>query len=212
MKRGLFITIEGSDGSGKSTQIRLLTDFLKEQGLTFLVTREPGGTKISEAIRALLLDKNNREMSPETEMLLYAASRAQHVAELIRPALEKGTIVICDRFLDSSIAYQGYGRGLGPEKVIEINSIAVRDCLPDLTFFLKLNPSLGQARIKNRAHDRLELEQTTFHDSVFSGYLALEKDYPERIVGIEAEDSVEAIFKKILPPLQKLLKEWGHVF
>ena len=147
MKKGLFITIEGPDGSGKSTQIEKLRVYLEKKGYKAILTREPGGTEISEKIRNIILDKNNKEMNNMTEALLYAASRAQHVAEVIKPALEMGETVICDRFIDSSIAYQGYGRGIG-EPVRVINEYAVAGCMPDITFLLKLDPRIGKGRIK----------------------------------------------------------------
>ena len=133
MKNGLFITLEGPDGSGKSTQIERIRTFFKQRGEKVILTREPGGTPISEKIRTIILDKENRDMDAMTEAMLYAASRAQHVAQVIRPALERGEHVICDRFIDSSIAYQGYGRDLG-DCVSIINAYAIRDCIPDITF------------------------------------------------------------------------------
>lgn len=204
MKKGLFISIEGPDGSGKSTQIRKLKDFLEGQGKEAILTREPGGTEISEKIRAIILDKNNIEMDDMTEALLYAASRAQHVAQVIKPALSEGKTVICDRFVDSSIAYQGYGRHLG-DCVRIINEFAVAGCMPDITFFLKIDPSVGKNRIKEEMQDRLELEKLTFHNEVFQGYLELEEKYKERIIGIDANRPIQAISDDIIQHMKRLL-------
>lgn len=204
MKRGLFISIEGPDGSGKSTQIRLLKEFLDESGLEAILTREPGGTVISEKIRQLILDKQHTEMDPMTEALLYAASRAQHVAEVIKPAIETGKTVICDRFVDSSIAYQGYGRQLG-DAVRIINEYAVAGCMPDITFLLKVEPSIGKERIKEEEQDRLEKEKLDFHNAVFQGYLDLERIYKDRIIGIDAAKDIDAISNEIILHIRKIL-------
>lgn len=204
MKSGLFITMEGPDGSGKSTQIEAIKNFLEKKGETIIITREPGGTQISEKIRRLLLDRENNEMDPMAEALLYAAARAQHVSQVIRPALENGIHVICDRFIDSSIAYQGYGRGLG-DSVAVINSYAVNNCIPDITFFMKLNPEVGKSRIKSEERDRIEMEKIDFHNRVFEGYEALEQEYPDRIVGIDATCDIETISAEIISHLERLL-------
>lgn len=202
---GLFITIEGPDGSGKSTQIKRIREFFETRGRETIITREPGGTVISEKIREIILDKNHTEMDYMTETLLYAASRAQHVAQVIKPSLEKGKIVICDRFVDSSIAYQGYGRGLG-ESVEIINGYAVAGCMPDITFLMKLSPAVGKGRISTEEQDRLEKEALEFHERVFEGYLNLEKKYPERIVGIDASKSIDEISRDIEECLEKLIR------
>ncbi|MGN0710892.1 MAG: dTMP kinase, partial [Anaerovoracaceae bacterium] len=202
---GLFITIEGPDGSGKSTQIKRIREFFETRGRETIITREPGGTVISEKIREIILDKNHTEMDYMTETLLYAASRAQHVAQVIKPSLEKGKIVICDRFVDSSIAYQGYGRGLG-ESVEIINSYAVAGCMPDITFLMKLSPAVGKGRISTEEQDRLEKEALEFHERVFEGYLNLEKKFPERIVGIDASKSIDEISRDIEKCLENLIK------
>ena len=204
MKKGIFISIEGPDGSGKSTQIENIKQFFKDKKMDIVFTREPGGTAIGERIRAIILDNNGREMDYMTEAMLYAAARAQHVAQVIRPALEDGKIVICDRFVDSSIAYQGYGRGLG-EAVAIINSYAVAGCMPDVTFLLKLDPAVGRNRIRADQQDRLESEKEAFHDEVFRGYLQLEKDNPGRIVGIDASGSIEDIKLDIYKKLEEVL-------
>lgn len=192
MREGYFISFEGGDGSGKSTQIQILREYLEERGYDVILTREPGGTPISEKIRSIILDKANSEMDDMTEALLYAAARAQLVSQIIRPALEEGKVVICDRFVDSSMAYQAYARGLG-DSVKTINAFAVGDCMPDLTILLKVNPQVGSSRIGNRERDRIELASSDFHKKVYEGYLQLEKLYPERIVGIDAADTIENI-------------------
>ena len=204
MRKGLFITLEGSDGSGKSTQLKRIESFLKEKGFNTVVTREPGGTIISEKIRELVLDKNHSEMDGKTEALLYAAARAQHVAEIIKPALERGDIVICDRFIDSSIVYQGYGRKLG-EQVDMINQFAISGHMPDITFLFKINPEMGKSRIKTRNRDRLECEQMEFYREVFKGYIELEKRYPDRIIGIDASRSIREIHAEIRERLEVFL-------
>lgn len=204
MKQGYFITFEGGDGSGKSTQIKKLKSFLEANGFDVILTREPGGTEIGEKIRSIILDPENGEMSAVTEAMLYAASRAQHVTEVIKPAIDSGKIVICDRFVDSSIAYQGYGRKLG-ESVEIINSYAVGEYMPHMTFLLKLKPQAGSSRIAGRDKDRIEQESAAFHQVVFDGYEELEKLYPERIVGIDASGTIEQIEEEIRAHIMKLL-------
>lgn len=205
MKRGMFISIEGPDGSGKSTQIKLLEDFFNENGMETILTREPGGTVISEKIRQIILDKKHVEMDNMTEALLYAASRAQHVTEVIKPALLEGKTVICDRFVDSSIAYQGYGRHLG-ESVRIINEYAISGCMPDITFFLKVDPSIGKNRIREEEQDRLENEKLDFHNDVFRGYLELEDIYKDRIIGIDATKNIEEISAEIISHMKGVIK------
>jgi len=195
--KGIFISFEGPDGSGKTTQIKRFAEFLENRGYSVIMTREPGGTRISEKIRSIILDPDNAEMDGMTEALLYAAARAQHVAQLIRPSLEEGKIVLTDRFMDSSIAYQGYGRDLG-DKIRIINEYAVGDTHPDLTFFLDIDPLDGLKRAKNRDElDRLEQESLDFHKAVYEGYLKLSEIYKDRYVHIDASKSVEDIFKDI---------------
>ena len=205
MKHGMFITLEGSDGSGKTTQIELLKEYFEERGTDVVITREPGGTGISEKIRDIILDKDNTEMVPMTEALLYAASRAQHVAEKIKPALEQGRTVICDRFTDSSIAYQGFGRGLG-DCVRIINEYAVGGIVPDITFLMKMDPKVGKDRISEDEQDRLEREKMDFHRKVYDGYIALEKKY-DRIVGIDASGSIEDIHREIVSYIESHLMD-----
>lgn len=204
MKSGIFITMEGPDGSGKSTQIQAIKNFFQQRGEQTIITREPGGTPISEKIRELLLDRANSEMDPMAEALLYAAGRAQHVAEVIKPALEQGIHVICDRFVDSSIAYQGYGRELG-DSVAVINAYAIRDCMPDITFLMKLNPEIGKSRIDSEKQDRIESEKIDFHNRVFKGYEALETEFPERIISIDATGNIDEISEQIIMHLEGIL-------
>lgn len=204
MSRGIFVSIEGPDGSGKSTQIENIKEFFHDKNMDIIFTREPGGTPIGERIRGIILDRKCSEMDPMTEAMLYAAARAQHVAQVIRPALEKGKIVICDRFVDSSIAYQGYGRKLG-EAVASINHFAVKECMPDMTILLKLDPSVGKHRISEDQQDRLEAEREAFHQEVYKGYLELEKNFPDRIVGIDADRGIDEIKVDIYEKLEKIL-------
>ena len=209
MRKGLFISLEGPDGSGKSTQISYLADFFREKELDAVFTREPGGTPIGEKLRAIILDKENKEMSDMTEALLYAASRAQHVNQLIKPALEQGRIVVCDRFIDSSIAYQGYGRNLG-DGVRVINELAIEGCMPDLTFFLDLDPEIGKSRISRDEEDRLESEALAFHRSVYNGYRELAERYRERFITIDATGTKEEMRDAIESVLVKALEDRGY--
>ena len=207
--KGLFITLEGGDGAGKSTQIDNITRFFEEKGLVVLHTREPGGTRISEKLRDILLDKNNSEMSPVTEMLIYAASRAQHVREKIIPALERGEIVICDRFTDSSVAYQGYGRSLG-KMVAEVNSYATGGLVPDVTFWMDIDPAAGRARASKAGElDRLELEKLDFHYRVYEGYKAIAEAETGRVKHIDASRSVDEIRDEIYGCLEDLCAARG---
>ena len=197
MSRGLFISFEGTDGSGKSTQYRLFADFLRQQGCEVVTTREPGGTPISEKIRSIILDPDNTEMDDMTEALLFAAGRAQHVAQLIRPSVEEGKIVLCDRFMDSSIAYQGYARGLG-DCVRIINEYAVAGMQPDLTFLLDLPPQAGRQRnVKAGKADRLEKQAMEFHNKVYEGYKKLAEIYSDRFIVIDASGSIEEVQEEI---------------
>lgn len=206
MEKGIFITFEGPDGAGKSTQIDYLKKYFDEKGIPCIFTREPGGTSIGEALRKIILDPKNSEMNPMTETLLYAACRAQHVSEKIRPALESGIVVVCDRFIDSSIAYQGYARGLG-EKVKEINQYAVMDCIPDLTFFIDTDPKVGKNRIKAGDRDRLEKEKLNFHRKVYQGYLELAKKEHGRIISIDGSRSKEDMRNEIILQVEKKIRE-----
>lgn len=199
MQRGKFITFEGCDGCGKSTQLKLLSKYLDEQGIAHIFTREPGGGKISEAIREILLNGKNSEMSDACEALLYAAARAQHLADRVEPALAEGKLVVCDRYVDSSFAYQAYARGLGFEFIDKINSFATANYMPDLTIFIELTP-LEAFRRKNGAdeNDRLEQAGIEFHKKVYSGYVELLKKFPERIVIVNGRKTPEAVFSDVL--------------
>lgn len=206
--RGYFITFEGPDGAGKSTQIQLLNDYLKAEGWDTVLTREPGGTPIGEKIRSIILDVENREMNPIAEMLLYAAARAQHVSQLIKPALEKGKIVLCDRFVDSSIAYQGFGRELGVDMVEGVNHFALQGIVPDLTILFAIDPEKGleRGRTRHRGMDRLEKEQMDFHKKVYEGFISLSHKYPQRIRIIDANLEIEKIHESVVSEIQRLLK------
>lgn len=206
MARGYFITLEGPDGSGKSTQIRLLKEYFIEKGYEVVETREPGGTRISEKIRDIILDTENTEMSPVTEALLYAAARAQHVHEVIYPSIQNGKIVICDRYVDSSIVYQGMARGLGKETVGAINNIAIQGVMPDLTLVFDIDPETALNRkVSGNDADRLELEDIEFHRRVYNGYREIAKDSQRRIMIINASGSVEEIHKCIIKAVQELI-------
>ncbi|MDO4546214.1 MAG: dTMP kinase [Bacillota bacterium] len=208
MARGYFISFEGMDGSGKSTQIRRLKQHLEGRGYDVVLTREPGGTEIGEKIRTIILDKDHSQMTDLTEAMLYAASRAQHVAEVIKPAIDRGQVVICDRFVDSSIAYQGYGRGLG-DSVQKINDYAIGDYLPDVTFLMKVKPTVSTDRIKHREKDRIELEPESFHEAVYRGYEELEHRFPERITAIDATRTIEETEREILKRIDRLIDRNG---
>lgn len=205
--KGKFITVEGTDGSGKSTQLKLLMDYLGTKDCDVVFTREPGGTEISEKIRDIILDINNKEMTDMTEALLYAAARAQHVQQKIIPAINEGKVVICDRFVDSSIAYQGAARGLGTDNIMQINSFALNGIMPDLTLFFDLPPEKGILRKKNEKElDRLESEKLDFHVNVYEGYKKLCSQYPDRIKVISADDTVENINRQVIEIIDGLLK------
>ncbi|MGN0814415.1 MAG: dTMP kinase [Candidatus Coproplasma sp.] len=183
--RGKFITVEGCEGSGKSTQLRLLSEKLDKLGIKYILTREPGGSDIAEQIRKIILDGKNSAMCDECEALLYAAARVQHLKEIVKPALDAGTLVICDRYVDSSLAYQGYARGLGEQFIEQINSFALEEFPPDLTLFLNISPDAAFER-KHGAdkNDRIEQLGMDFHRKVYAGYLALCKKY-ERIAPVD---------------------------
>ena len=203
--KGIFITFEGPDGSGKTTQMRLLSEYCGRQGWECVLTREPGGTPISEQIRNVILDTKNLEMDGRCEALLYAASRAQHVEEKIRPALEAGKVVISDRFMDSSIAYQAYGRQLGDDVRI-INEFAIGGVQPDFTFFLDISPEAGLRRAASRKNaDRLDKEKLDFHQRVYEGYKSLQEIYKDRFVRIDASRSIEEIHNEIVEKLAEYL-------
>lgn len=205
--KGLFIVMEGPDGSGKTTQINLLKEYLEEAGYECLITREPGGTVIGEEIRQLILNPEHKEMSPVTEMLLYAASRAQLVHEVIGPALEEGKIVISDRFVDSSIVYQGIARKLGISTVSAVNAPGIGIYRPDGIFFIDLSEAEGLRRKKEQKNlDRMEQEGIDFHHMVSEGYRKVLSDRPE-VMKIDGGRSIDTIQKKIRNHVDELLKK-----
>ena len=203
-KTGKFITFEGCDGCGKSTQLRLLSEYLTEQKIPHIFTREPGGGKISEAIREILLNGKNSEMTDECEALLYAAARAQHLRDRVQPALEKGELVICDRYVDSSFAYQAYARGLGMNFVQKINHFALEEFSPDVTVFIDLTPEEAFAR-KHGAeeNDRMEQAGLPFHRRVYEGYKAVAKEYPNRFICVDGRKTPQEIFGEVLSVLKE---------
>lgn len=205
--KGKFISFEGPDGSGKSTQLKLIKEYLENKGFDVLVTREPGGTQISEKIRNIILDPENKEMSMVAEALLYAASRAQLVHEVIIPALNSGKIVIADRFVDSSLVYQGYARGLGEEMIASINGYAIQGTEPEITFLITLPPEIGLSR-KNRDGrlDRLEQENILFHKKVLEGYNNIKNRY-DRIVPIDGTLAIEDIQRVIRDRIDSILNK-----
>lgn len=206
MKRGLFITTEGTDGSGKTTQIKLIESYLKEKGFEVVVTREPGGTAIGEKIRSIILDTENSDMSYITEMMLYASARAQLVNELIKPSLEVGKVVICDRFIDSSYVYQGFGRNIDIELIERVNNIALDGVRPDITLFFDIDPEVAlKRRIQSTGADRIEQEAMDFHKKVYSGYKKLVSMYPDRIKAIESNRSIQEIFVDAKEQIDKIL-------
>lgn len=208
MNKGLFITIEGGEGAGKTSMIGRIQALLSQKGRTVVTTREPGGIRIAERIREVLLNPMHTEMDERTEALLYAAARRQHLVEKVTPALERGDIVLCDRFIDSSLAYQGYARGLGIEEVYTINKFAIGGLMPDVTFFLDLAPEVGLARIRSndgREVNRLDLEKLDFHRRVREGYLELTHRFPERIVKVDADRTQDEVFADIKAVLERHL-------
>lgn len=223
--RGLFVTLEGPDGAGKTTQAALLVDHLRNAGRDVLAVREPGGTAIGEQLRTLLIDPRHAELDPRTEMLLFAASRAQLVAEVIAPALARGQIVVCERYVDASLAYQGAARGLGVDLVRSVNDVATGGLRPDLTLLLDLDPDTGLRRARSAARaglraqsaggpegwdggDRMEREAPAFHARVREGFLALARSEPQRIRVIDARRTVAEVRWEITAAVEDRLREW----
>ncbi|MDD3819323.1 MAG: dTMP kinase [Actinomycetota bacterium] len=209
MKKGLFITFEGLDGSGKTTQIKLLDSYLKGEGFDVILTREPGGTEIGRKIREILLDKKNQDISHKTETFLFLASRAELTSKVIAPALGAGKIVICDRFFDSTLVYQGIARGLGVEEILKMSLWATDGLVPDITFLLSIKVSRCDKRIKeaNRKKDRIEMEENNFKEKIYKGYLDIARKNKERFVVIDAEKSIESIFEEIKSKVLEHLKD-----
>ncbi|MEO2077165.1 MAG: dTMP kinase [Bacillus sp. (in: firmicutes)] len=202
MNTGMFITFEGPDGAGKTTILSMVANHFKEA----MVTREPGGIDIAEQIRRVILNKENTAMDPRTEALLYAAARRQHLIEKVKPALEEGKIVLCDRFVDSSLAYQGHARNLGIDEVWSINQFAIEELMPQLTIYFDIEPEAGLKRInknKDREVNRLDLEDLEFHQKVREGYYLLLERFPDRIVKIDASGTVEEVYEQTV----KLISE-----
>ncbi len=203
---GLFIAFEGVEGAGKGTQIRLAKEWLEEQGVEVLVTREPGGTAIGEELRRMLLDHETGHLEPKTEALLFAASRAQHVTTVIRPALAEGKVVICDRYIDSSLAYQGNARGLGEQDVLTLNVWATQGLFPDLVILLHLEPEAGLLRSLEEP-DRIEMEGADFHAKVSDAYLRMAEEHPERFVVVDADEVPEKVHDQVVEAMRRVLKE-----
>ena len=202
MSKGLFITFEGGDGCGKTTQIKLLDEYLRGKGYKTLLTREPGAKGLGEKIREILLNYDG-EVSPRCESFLFLADRAQNIDCIIRPALAEGTIVICDRHTDSSVAYQGYGRGLDIDRIKKLNALATDGLVPDLTIVLDVDVETSQARVGSEK-DRMESAGIEFFERVRNGYLEIAKQEPERVKVVDSKQSIEDIHKQIL----ELIKKW----
>lgn len=208
MKKGFFITVEGTDGSGKTTQINLMKDYIESLGHKVVLTREPGGTSVSEKIRDILLDIENKNLSRVAEMLLYASARAQLVSELIRPSIESGKTVICDRFVDSSYVYQGFGRGINLETITAVNNVATDGMKPDITLFFDLSPEIAlNRRISSTGADRIEQEKMDFHMKVYQGYKKLANLYPDRIKTIDSNRGIDEIFSDVRKWIDLLFRE-----
>ena len=206
----MFITFEGGEGAGKSTAIKRIVEKLTSEGYEIVLTREPGGTPIAEEIRNVSLDKKNTAMDPRTEALLYAASRRQHLVEKVIPALKEGKLVLCDRFLDSSLAYQGGARGIGIDTVYNMNLFATEGMLPDLTILFDIKPEEGLARIaanSQREVNRLDVEKLTFHNKVRDSFHELAKKFPERFVIVDASKTPDEVFEDAYKAIEDRLKK-----
>jgi dTMP kinase len=213
MKRGIFITMEGPEGAGKTTITQMLGKALQQEGYQVLLTREPGGVPISEQIREVILNKDNTAMDSRTEALLYAAARRQHLVEMVMPELERGGIVLCDRFIDSSLAYQGHARGLDIEEVYNINKFAIGDMMPDATLFFDIDPEEGLKRIQSngeREVNRLDLEALDFHKKVCEGYQFIINRWKERFIIVDAGRTIEEVFEETKASLLDFLEKAGN--
>ncbi|MGE7763524.1 dTMP kinase [Peribacillus sp. NPDC097895] len=210
MTRGIFITMEGPEGAGKTTITQMLGKALQQEGYQVLLTREPGGVPISEQIREVILNKANTAMDSRTEALLYAAARRQHLVEVVMPELERGGIVLCDRFIDSSLAYQGHARGLDIEEVYNINKFAIGDMMPDVTFFFDINPEEGLRRIQSngeREVNRLDLEALDFHKKVYDGYQYIINRWKNRFIIVDAGRTIDEVFEESKAGLLNILEK-----
>ncbi len=208
MKQGVFISFEGNDGAGKTTICLKVKERLESLGYDVIYTREPGGSQIAESIRNILLDTKNTSMDPRCEALLYAASRCQHLEEVVLPALNENKIVLCDRFIDSSLAYQGKARGIGMDNIWQINQFAIDGHMPDKTIFLSVSTKTGQERMNIRGEkNRLDLEQDSFHQNVRQGYEELLETYPDRIVKIDAEPDVDTVLSHTMDEVLKVVRD-----
>ncbi|MEI2363513.1 dTMP kinase [Priestia megaterium] len=206
---GTFITFEGPEGAGKTTIIHMVQQKLIQEGYNIVLTREPGGIRIAEQIREIILNPSNTEMDARTEALLYAAARRQHLVEKVIPELNKGNIVLCDRFIDSSLAYQGNARGIGVEDIFAINQFAIEQTMPQATLYFDIEPEVGLERINKSRKDeinRLDLESLDFHYKVRDGYLSLLSEFPERIRRIDANQSVEKVCEEAYKQIKLILK------
>ena len=203
-----FITFEGVDGSGKSTIIKMVSEYFEKNNIPYISTREPGGSRIAEQIRNIILSCENSDLHPNTEALLYAAARAQHFSEIIEPAIKENKVVLCDRFLDSSLVYQGIARNLGVENVLNINKFAINDILPTITIFFDVDPEIGLRRInlnKERELNRLDLEGLEFHNKVYNGYKQIINSDPNRFIIIDASQSIEKVFEDTILAIKELI-------
>ena len=203
IKKGLFITFEGADGSGKSTQLKMTADFFQKKGYEVVSTRDPGGTPLGVKIREILLHHEGK-IADKCELFLYLADRAQHVDQKIIPALNEGKVVLCDRYIDSSVAYQGYARGLDKEEIIMLNNIVTKSYLPDLTFVFDVSTDVAQTRV-GTTKDRLESEAKEFHQKVRFGFLELAKQFPDRIKVIDANQEIENVYFNVIKILENYL-------
>ncbi|WP_458353726.1 dTMP kinase [Peribacillus frigoritolerans] len=213
MKRGIFITMEGPEGAGKTTITQMLGKALQQEGYQILLTREPGGVPISEQIREVILNKDNTAMDSRTEALLYAAARRQHLVEVVMPELERGGIVLCDRFIDSSLAYQGHARGLDIEEVYNINKFAIGDMMPDATLFFDIDPEEGLRRIQSngeREVNRLDLEALDFHKKVCEGYQFIINRWKDRFIIVDAGRTIDEVFEETKASLLDFLAKAGN--
>lgn len=205
--KGKFITLEGPDGSGKTTVSKIVFDILKAEGYKVILTREPGGIDIAEQIRNVILDTKNTAMDARTEALLYAAARRQHLVEKVKPALQQGYIVICDRFVDSSLVYQGVARNIGMDEVYQMNLFAIGDIIPDVTIFFDIPYEIGLARINKgeRVADRLDLESKDFHKKVYEGYMTICDKYVNRITKVDASKSIDKVVTQVITVIKSKL-------